>query len=153
VAEVYRVLGEIGAASTPQILVLNKCDRLAHSEQDPQVLGTRLLAQARQSSGASAETATPAVLVSGLTGEGLAKLFDLIDQVLPFDIVETVRFRIPLRDGAAIALLHEYGKVRAQGYDGNLCEIEVEAPESLRRRLKRYLVRNSTAAVENSVYK
>jgi GTP-binding protein HflX len=153
VAEVYRVLGEIGAASTPQILVLNKCDRLAHSEHDPQVLGTRLLAQARQSSGASAETATPAVLVSGLTGEGLAKLFDLIDQVLPFDIVETVRFRIPLRDGAAIALLHEYGKVRAQGYDGNLCEIEVEAPESLRRRLKRYLVRNSTAAVENSVYK
>ena len=158
VAEVYRVLGEIGAASTPQILVLNKCDRLAHSEHDPQVLGTRLLAQARQSSGASAETATPAVLVSGLTGEGLAKLFDLIDQVLPFDIVETVRFRIPLRDGAAIALLHEYGKVRAQGYDGNLCEIEVEAPESLRRRLKRYLIRNSALPVEkmpveNSVHK
>jgi GTP-binding protein HflX len=153
VGEVYRVLGEIGAASTPQILVLNKCDRLAGAEHDPQVLGARLLAQARQSSGASAETATPAVLVSGLTGEGLARLFDLIDRVLPFDMVETVRFRIPLRDGAAIALLHEYGKVRAQGYDGNLCEIEVEAPESLRRRLKRYLVRNSTMPVENSVHK
>jgi GTP-binding protein HflX len=153
VAEVYRVLGEIGAASTPQILVLNKCDRVPGVEHDPEVLGARLLTQARQSSGASAETATPAVLVSGLTGEGLTRLFDLIDQVLPFDIVETVRFRIPLRDGAAIALLHEYGKVRAQGYDGNLCEIEVEAPESLRRRLKRYLVRNSTTPVENSVYK
>jgi GTP-binding protein HflX len=153
VAEVFRVLGEIGAASTPQILVLNKCDRLQGAEHDAHVLGTRLLVQARQSSGASAEGATPAVLVSGLTGEGLARLFDLIDQVLPFDIVETVRFRIPLRDGAAIALLHEYGKVRARSYDGNLCEIEVEAPESLRRRLKRYLVRNSAMPVENSVHK
>ncbi len=28
VAEVFRVLGEIGAAATPQILVLNKADRL-----------------------------------------------------------------------------------------------------------------------------
>ena len=69
--------------------------------------------QARQSTGL--RTATPAVLVSGLTGEGLAKLFDLIDRVLPFDIVETVRFRIPLRDGAAIALLHECGKVLVGG--------------------------------------
>jgi GTP-binding protein HflX len=148
VAEVFRVLGEIGAASTPQILVLNKCDRLPATEQnDAQVLGARLLDEARQS------VVAPAVLVSGLTGEGLARLFDLIDQVLPFDMVETVRFRIPLGDGAAIALLHEYGKVRTQGYHGNLCEIEVEAPESLRRRLKRYLIRNSTKPVENSVHK
>jgi 50S ribosomal subunit-associated GTPase HflX len=92
-------------------------------------------------------------MVSGLTGEGLARLFDVIDQVIPFDAVETVRFRIPLRDGAAIALLHERGRVRAEDYDGNLCEMEVDAPESLRRRLGRYLVRNSTRSVENSVNK
>jgi GTP-binding protein HflX len=159
VAEVFRVLGEIGAASTPQILVLNKCDRLPAAEQnDAQVLGARLLAEARQNIGACEQGATPAVLVSGLTGEGLARLFDLIDRILPFDLVETVRFRVPLRDGAAIALLHEYGKVRAQGYHGNLCEIEVDAPESLRRRLKRYLIRNSPLdvekqPVENSVHK
>jgi hypothetical protein len=64
-----------------------------------------------------------------------------------------VRFRIPVRDGAAIALLHEYGRVRAEDYHGNLCELEVEAPESLRKRLRRYLVRNSTSPVENSVHK
>lgn len=148
VAEVFRVLGEIGAAATPRILVLNKCDRLSAGEaNDAQVLGARLLAEARQN------ISTPAVLVSGLTGEGLARLFDRIDEALPFDLVETVHFRVPLRDGAAIALLHERGKVRAQGYHGNLCEIEVDAPESLRRRLKRYLVRNSPPAVENSVHK
>jgi GTPase len=153
VAEVFRVLAEIGAAATPHILVLNKCDRLPVREQtvseanDARVLGARLMAAARQS------IETPAVLVSGLTGEGLARLLDRIDQVLPFDTVETVRFRIPMRDSAAIALLHERGKVRAEDYYGNLCQIEVEAPESLRRRLKHYLVGNSARPVENSVHK
>ena len=94
----------------------------------------------------------PAVLVSGLTGEGIGRLFDQIDAVLAFDTVETVRFRIPLRDGASIALLHEGGKVRSEAYHGNVCEIVVEAPESLRRRLHRYLLRNSTEPVENSVH-
>lgn len=154
VAEVFRVLGEIGAAATPQILVLNKCDRLAPDEHNPaaaeqsaEVLGARLLTDARQNYG------SPAVLVSGLTGQGLARLFEIIDGVLPFDTVQTVRFRIPMRDGAAIALLHERGKVLSEDYHGNLCEIEVEAPESLRRRLSRYLIRSSTPPVENSVHK
>lgn len=148
VAEVFRVLGEIGAASTPQILVLNKADCLPADERaDTHLLAARLLTSAGQS------PLTPAVLVSGLTGEGLATLFDAIDQAVPFDALETVRFRIPLRDGAAIALLHERGRVRAEDYDGNLCEMEVDAPESLRRRLSRYLVRNSRSAVENSVNK
>jgi 50S ribosomal subunit-associated GTPase HflX len=157
------VLGEIGAAATPQILVLNKTDRLPPGEHDSDLLGTaglpfEALSQARiigarLLADAGRSALTPSVMVSGLTGEGLARLFDVIDQVIPFDAVETVRFRIPLRDGAAIALLHERGKVRAEDYDGNLCEMEVDAPESLRRRLGRYLVRNSTRSVENSVNK
>ena len=149
VSEVFRVLGEIGASTTPQILVLNKADRLPPEEhadlsqaqipsQKTQVMAARLLADAGQS------PLTPAVTVSGLTGEGLARLFDAIDEVVPFDMLETVRFRIPLRDGASIALLHERGRVLAEDYDENLCEMEVDAPESLRRRLSRYLVANST---------
>jgi GTPase len=152
IAEVFRVLGEIGAASTPQILVLNKADRLQREEQaddvsQAQIRGARLLVEAGQS------PLTPSVLVSGLTGEGLSRLFDVIDEVVPFDTLDTVRFRVPLYDGAAIALLHERGRVLAEGYDGNLCEMEVDAPESLRRRLRHYLVANSTPSVENSVYK
>jgi GTP-binding protein HflX len=158
ISEVFRVLGEIGAASTPQILVLNKADRLPTEEHDghassrtasnqAQLTGARLLAEAGQS------PLTAAVLVSAVTGEGLLQLFDAIDDVVPFDSLETVRFRIPLRDGASIALLHERGRVLAEGYDGNLCEMEVDAPESLRRRLSRYLVETFSPAVENSVYK
>jgi GTP-binding protein HflX len=151
VAEVYRVLGEIGAAETPQILVLNKADRLAPEDRDAagyeSAMGARLLAEAGQS------TLTPAVMVSGLTGEGLGRLFDLIDSAMPFDLVQSTRFRIPLRDGAAIALLHAHGRVRSEDYDGNLCEMEVDAPESLRTRLKRYLVKRDRKLVENSVHK
>jgi GTP-binding protein HflX len=147
VAEVFRVLGEIGAASTLQVLVLNKADRVPRDGSDASLLGARLLAEAGQS------LSTPAVLVSGLTGEGLDRLLRQIDSVLPFDAVETVHFRIPVRDGASIALLHECGKVLAEDYHGNLCEIDVEAPESLRRRLKRYLAWKSTHPVENSVNK
>jgi GTPase len=148
IAEVFRVLGQIEASSTPQILVLNKADRLQREDHDGDALvGARLLEEAGQSA------LTPAVMVSGLTGEGLSRLMDAIDEAVPFDAIETVRFRIPLRDGAAIALLHDRGRVRAEDYDGNLCEMEVDAPESLRRRLSRYLIRKSTPSVENSVYK
>src|SRR5207244_2194889 len=79
VAEVFKVLAEIGASATPQILVLNKSDRLSPQEHDASVIGARLLAEAGQSA------LTPSVMVSGLTGEGLSRLFDAIDHVVPFD--------------------------------------------------------------------
>jgi GTP-binding protein HflX len=149
VAEVFRILAEIGASGTPQILVLNKCDRIAEGEskQDARVLAARLLGEAGH------ETPVPAVLVSGLTGEGLTDLFEQIDSVLAFDTVETVTFHIPTNEGAAIALLHQCGKVLAEVYDGDTCRIEVQAPESLRRRLNRFRSEASTSPVENSVQK
>jgi GTP-binding protein HflX len=134
ISEVFRVLAEIGASETPQILVLNKSDRLTEDSGPADLLGARLLEEARQS------TATPCVLVSGLTGAGLPELFELIDRVLLFDTIEIARFSIPLHDGASIALLHECGKVLSEGYDENSCQIEAEAPQSLRLRLKRYVL-------------
>ena len=169
VAEVIRILAEIGASGTPQILVLNKCDRLTPSEYDAGVLAARLLNDAgterepaRTGDGllcprVAGGTPVPAVLVSGLTGEGIPGLFARIDEVLAFDMIVTAVFRVPLEDGAALALLHERGKVLAKDYDGDACRVQVQAPESLRRVLKRYLLENtgesSTPSVENSVKK
>jgi len=147
VAEVFRVLGEIGASATPQILVLNKSDRISPQDGDQAILGDRLLAAAGQASG------TPAISVSGLTGAGVGRLLEQIDTALPSDAVERARFRIPLKDGSAIALLHERGRILSEDYHGNLCEIEAEAPESLRQRLHRYAVLKSTGPVENPVNK
>jgi len=152
IAEVLRVLREIGAAATPQILVLNKSDRLppgdAPIETNAALLSARLLGDFPKE-----ERTIPAVLASGLTGQGLADLLGVIDHALPFDPVERVRFRIPIRDGASIAHIHQYGKVRSAQYDGTACEIEVDAPESLCRRLRNYLVPGSMQPVEISVKK
>jgi len=146
VSEVFRILKEIGAAETPQVLVLNKSDRLESGMEAPAaVLGARLLEPTGQ------HLSVPSVLVSGKTGAGLQDLLGMIDEAMSFDGVETARFRIPLKDGAAIAMLHEFGRVRGEEYNGNLCELDVEAPLSLRSRLRRYVVRNSTGPVENSV--
>ncbi|HXJ41969.1 MAG TPA: GTPase HflX, partial [Bryobacteraceae bacterium] len=139
ISEVFRVLGEIGAAKTPQILVLNKCDRLDGEPLSAAVLGSRLL------EGAGQDTLTPVVLASGRSGEGVADVLKRIDDVLQFDPVELVRFRIPMRDGASIALLHARGRVRSEDYPGNICEIEVEAPASLRSLLSRYVVRTASS--------
>jgi hypothetical protein len=57
-----------------------------------------------------------------------------------------------MKDGAAIAMLHARGRVKREDYQGNVCEIEVEAPASLRAQLKRYLMRGREP-VENSVKK
>lgn len=146
VSEVLRVLAEIEAAETPQILVLNKCDQREDRSLPAAVLGARLL------EGTSRSGTTPVVLVSGRTGEGVPDLLAKLDEVLQFDLIETVTFRIPMKDGASIAMLHSHGRVRAENYQGNICEIEVDAPASLQLRLKRYLVRNtSSQPVEKSV--
>ena len=126
---VAHVLAEIGAAEIPQILVMNKLDRLPAGEADPRALERRLL-------GAGQRPAR-AVAISALTGEGLPDLLDAIDQALPLDPVVRTTLRVPAGDGATLALLHEFGKVLAKRYSGDRCEIEVEIPESLKRRLDR----------------
>ena len=141
VAEVSRILGEIGASETPQILVLNKSDRLPGDTPEAAVLAARLT-----------DTPVTSVTVSGLTGAGIADLFAQIDAILDFDPVENVMFRVPLEDGAAISLIHARGKVLKQAYDGDSCRIHAQAPESLRLQLRRYLSKYR-GSVEKSVHK
>ncbi len=129
VMHVTHVLAEIGAAGIPQILVMNKLDRLPAGEADPRKLERRLLG--------TGQRAARAVAVSALTGEGLPDLLEAIDQALPLDPVVRAILHIPAGDGATLALLHEFGKVLARRYSEDRCEIEVEIPESLKRRLER----------------
>ena len=129
-AHVLKVLAEIGAAAVPQILVLNKIDRLPAGEADAETLKRRLW---NESSG---HPATRAVVISALTGHGVTPLLAAIDEALPLDPLVRASFRLPAADGASIALLHEFGRVLETRFDGDVCEIEAEIPESLTRRLK-----------------
>jgi GTP-binding protein HflX len=138
-AHVLAVLGEIGAETTPEILVLNKADRLEHQgvDQDPETLTHRIMGEtARQS-------ATEAVLVSAQTGLGIAELLSKIDQRIALDPVSRQRFRLPLGEGRAMHLLHERAAILSKEYLEDACDIVAETPESLRNLLSEFLVSES----------
>ena len=58
--------------------------------------------------------------------------------MLPLDPMVSATLRVPASDGATLALLHEFGRVLSMRYDGG-CEVEAEIPESLKRRLVKFL--------------
>src|SRR5206468_2187170 len=121
-AHVFEVLAEIGAAHTPQLMVLNKIDRLPPGEADIETLRQRMLGDVAKSlpedaggnqtqnqpSGSESSRATG---ISALTGDGIEALLRAIDEVLPFDLIVRARFRLPAGDGSSIHLLHQLGRV------------------------------------------
>jgi len=131
-AHVLATLVEIGATETPQILVLNKSD-LIPGEPDASALARRIL-------GDPEHQPAGAVAISAATGVGFDALLRKIDEVLPLDRVAPAVFRFPIAEGGPLHLLHEYGKVTSTRYTGKTCKVEAVVPESIRRRLKRYLV-------------
>ena len=129
-----KVLAEIGAETTPQMLVLNKLDALGESDraQDLPTLTHRLLGEtARQND-------TEAVLVSARTGEGMDELLEKIDRQLVRDPVTRHCFRLPLGNGRALHLLHERGAVISQNYSDNHCEVVADVPTSIYGKLQEF---------------
>ena len=142
-AHVMSVLKEIGAEGTPQMLVVNKIDRIETPDAD--TLCQRLLAEAKPH-GETGEKGSPtaptrAVAVSALLRTGFDSLLRAIDDLLPFDPVVFRHYRLPAGDGASLHLLHEFGRVVSTRYRGAVCEVEAEVPESVGRRLERFVVR------------
>jgi len=128
-AHVLKVLAEIGAGGIPQILVLNKADRLEPGAADAAVLRERLL-------GHGEHEAIRAVAISALTGEGIEHLLATVDEVLPLDLVVRAHFDLSAGDGATLAMLHEFGRVLEVRYEGDRVLVDAEIPESIERRFK-----------------
>ncbi len=137
-SHVMKVLAEIGAGTTKQLLVLNKLDLLPESEADADSVSRRILG-----SSMPAETLPSAVAVSAKTGAGFGQLLQRIDAMVPLDPVSTAKFRVPHGDGAAAHLLHEYGRVLEKRFTEEYSEIMAEVPESLKKRLASYVVLNA----------
>jgi GTP-binding protein HflX len=125
-AHVSAVLAEIGAAGIPQILIMNKIDRVLADEGELESLKQRLMAS---------QSNLRAVGISAITGSGIDCLLGAIDEALPLDRLIRATFQVPAGDGSTLALLHEFGRVLATRYIDNLCEVDAEIPESLARRL------------------
>jgi GTP-binding protein HflX len=127
VGQVLKVLAEIGAGETAQLLVLNKIDLAPQGEADADSLRSRV------------SGGTRAVAVSARTGHGMEALLDAVDTLLPLDPVTRTTFRVPAGDGATINLIHELGRVRRMTYEGEDCVVEAEVPQSVRNRLAAYV--------------
>jgi GTPase len=134
-AHVIATLTEIGALGTPQILVLNKIDKIP-GDPDTASIARRILSDPdHQPAGA--------VAISARTGDGFDALLKKIDETLALDPVSPCVFHFPIAEGAPLHLLHEHGRVTATRYTGESCEVEALTPESIRRRLEKYLVSES----------
>ncbi len=86
---VDQVLGEIGAAAKPRLVVLNKADLLAGEERRDVLLSH-----------------PGAVLVSALDGEGVEELLVRIERAFE-DTLAEVELLIPYEEGARLHELHE----------------------------------------------
>jgi GTPase len=131
---VLRVLGEIGAAATVQLLVLNKMDLLEEGEREADTVRHRVFGSV-----GSADTASSAIGISARTGAGIAKLLEEVDRLLPIDPLSVATFRIPHSEGAAQHLLYEYARVIEKRACEEYSEIVAETPESVKKRLSRFL--------------
>jgi GTP-binding protein HflX len=126
-AEVDRLLGELGAAETPQLLVLNKCDLIGAAD-------AAAVAAAEQASGRR----SGAVAVSAKTGQGLAELSDLIERTLPDDPIERVEYRFTHDQGEKLSFLYDHARVVERCDSDAGVTVVAEASQSVRRRLEEF---------------
>jgi GTP-binding protein HflX len=111
-AAVNGLIQEVGAGDRPAILVLNKIDQVESA-----------------AAVAALVTARDGVPVSAVTGEGLDHLRSAIEGALRRR-AETVKLRIPHREGTALALCYERGRVlsRSDGPEDVALEVELHPP-------------------------
>jgi GTP-binding protein HflX len=126
-AQVEIVLKELEAEKRTRLRVMNKVDLL-----DDEVAQSLL-----------AETARPGshtVYVSALEGTGLDTLRERIDQMIEEDRVSRVHLRVPQKEGKMLAMLEARARIYSRKYQDGAVEFEADAPESLVRRVKQFVV-------------
>jgi GTP-binding protein HflX len=121
-AQVEIVLRELGAHDKPRIRVFNKLDLLAPVQRE------------------SLRDVPGAVHISAARNIGLTALLDAIDGALARDPLGRVRLRIPQTEGKVLAQLEARARIYKRGYKDGIVHLEAEAPESLLRRIARFVV-------------
>ena len=121
-AQVLEVLRELQADGKARLYVMNKIDLLGHTERE----GLR--------------DSIHTVHVSAMQRIGLDALLARIDELLEADPVRTVHLRIPQSEGKALATLEGSARICSREYKDGLVEIEAEAPESVVRKVGRFVI-------------
>jgi GTP-binding protein HflX len=122
-AQVESVLRELECLDKPQIHVLNKIDLF-----DDETRATLTDSKGN-------------VHISAVRGLHLDHLLSAIDAQLDLDPIERAVLRVPQSEGKALAQIESRSIVLSRQYDEDeMVEFEVDAPESLLRRLSRFVV-------------
>jgi len=121
-AQVEKVLKELETEKKPRLRVMNKIDLLPPRQ--------------RESLRDDANT----VHVSAAKGIGMSTLMDRIDQLLQGDALSRVHLRVPQKEGKTLAMLEARARIYSRKYKDGLVELEVEAPESVVRRVREFVM-------------
>jgi len=124
--EVEKVLGELDALGKPRLLVVNKIDLLTEDERED-----------LHPDDAHAPS-TKTVHVSAIDGTGIPELLARIDAMLDSDPISRARLRVSQSEGKTLSLLEANSRILKRTYKGGTVYLEVEAPESLLRRLEAF---------------
>lgn len=124
-AQVEIVLKELEVEKKPRLRVMNKIDLL-----DVEV-----------AEGLRDDAKT--VYVSAAEGRGLARLLDRIDELIDEDRVSRVHLRIPQKEGKTLAMLEAKARIYSRAYKDGAVELEVEAPASVVRRAREWMVNDA----------
>jgi GTPase len=125
-AQVEIVLHELEAEKKPRLRVMNKVDLL-----DEEVAASLMADTARGGK---------TVYVSAIEGTGLDLLLERIDAMIEEDPVSRVHLRVPQSEGKTLALLEARARIYARAYRDGVVDLEAEAPQSVVRRVKEFVV-------------
>jgi len=128
-AQVENVLKELEADKKPRLRVMNKIDLLLPKQRES-------LRDSDVHDIANAQT----IHVSAAKGIGLTTLLDRIDALLDEDRPSRVRLRIPQKEGKMLAQLQAGARIYSRQYQDGLVVLEAEAPASLLRRMRAWVV-------------
>ena len=126
-AQVEIVLKELEAEKKPRLRVMNKLDLL-----DEEVAQSLMADSLREDSNT--------VYVSAVDGTGLERLLQRIDSLIQEDSVSRVHVRVPQREGKTLAMLEAKARIHSRKYKDGAVELDVEAPASVVRRLREWVV-------------
>ena len=121
-AQVEEVLRELESQDKPRLYVMNKVDLLSQKNREDLLDTDRL------------------IHVSATKGIGLDKLLEHIDVHIAEDPVRRVHLRVPQAEGKALAALDAKARIYAREYRDGYVDLDVQAPESLLRQMKRYVM-------------
>jgi GTP-binding protein HflX len=121
-AQVESVLKELEADKKPRLRVMNKIDLLLPKQRE------------------SLRDDEQTIHVSAVKGIGLSTLLDRVDALLEEDRPSRVRLRIPQKEGKTLALLEARARIYSRQYQDGLVVLEADAPASLLRRLREWVV-------------